>query len=253
MSPIPAGSTRPPASRPRRAVVLLPVVSADGTGPVGSRRVVRAGARGRRWRAASASGAVLLAGLPGRGRRRPGRGRAGCSSTARSARRNGAGPGAAGRDRGDTPAPGATIRAAGDELGVPTSTLRHWLREAGVRVGADGTLTGSASPAPSPAGTDKPPGMDEEEHGSGGRGTGEEPAAPASGDLPPAPAAVSGAPVQTLNELAQAGYVTRRSCRRARAHGHPALADGGMPRGTRQRLPWQHAASSSAPPARLVR
>ena len=90
----------------RRAVVLLPVVSADGTGPVGSRRVVRAGAGGRRWRAAPASGAVLLAGLPGRGRRRPGRGRAGCSSAARSARRNGAGPGAVGRDRGDTPAPG---------------------------------------------------------------------------------------------------------------------------------------------------
>lgn len=103
---------------------------------------------------------------------------------------------------------GATIRAAGDVLGVPTSTLRLWLREAGVRVGADGTLTGSASPALSPAGTGKPPGMDEEEHGSGGRGTGEELAAPAAGDLPPAPAAVSGAPVQTLNELAQAGYVT---------------------------------------------
>ena len=42
---------------------------------------------------------------------------------------------------------GATIRAAGDQLDVPTSTLRHWLREAGVRVGADGTLTAPADPA----------------------------------------------------------------------------------------------------------
>jgi hypothetical protein len=99
---------------------------------------------------------------------------------------------------------GATIRAAGDELGVPTSALRHWLREAGVRVGPDGTVTGTASPAPPPAGTDQPSGMDEKEHG-----TGERPAAPVCGDVPPpAPAAVSGEPVQTLNELAQAGYVT---------------------------------------------
>jgi hypothetical protein len=44
---------------------------------------------------------------------------------------------------------GMTIRAAGDALDVPTSTLRHWLREAGVRVGPDGTLTG---PVPEPAG-----------------------------------------------------------------------------------------------------
>jgi transposase-like protein len=49
---------------------------------------------------------------------------------------------------------GATIRAAGDELGVATSTLRHWLREAGVRVGADGTLTGSAAPPLPPSGPD---------------------------------------------------------------------------------------------------
>jgi hypothetical protein len=99
---------------------------------------------------------------------------------------------------------------------VPTSTLRHWLREAGVQVGADGTLTGTASPAASRSGTDKeppgsdrPPGTEENEHGSGGRGTAQGTAAPASADSPPpGPAAASGAPVQTLNELAQAGYVT---------------------------------------------
>src|ERR1019366_10609448 len=70
--------------------------------------------------------------------------------------------------------------------GAPRSGLQLWLREAGVRVGADGTLTGSASPAPSPAGTGKPPGMDEEEHGSGGGGAGGEPAAPGSRDVAPA-------------------------------------------------------------------
>ena len=85
---------------------------------------------------------------------------------------------------------GATIREAGDELGVPTSALRHWLREAGVRVGADGTLTGSAAPAP--------PGKDKDGAAH----------SMAAGPGPPAPAAVSGAPVQALNELAQAGYVT---------------------------------------------
>lgn len=98
---------------------------------------------------------------------------------------------------------GATIRAAGDELGVPTSTLRHWLREAGVQVGADGTLTGSAGPVPSP------PGKDHKEHDSGARGATAVPAAPTSaGGPPPAPAAIGGAPVQALNELAQAGYVS---------------------------------------------
>jgi hypothetical protein len=98
---------------------------------------------------------------------------------------------------------GATIRAAGDELGVPTSTLRHWLREAGVRVGADGTLTGSVGPAPSP------PGKDEKEDHSGASGAETGSAeSPAAGGPPPAPTAASGAPVQTLNELAQAGYVT---------------------------------------------
>jgi len=108
---------------------------------------------------------------------------------------------------------GATIRAAGDELGVPTSTLRHWLREAGVQVGADGTLTGSASAAPPPA-TDETTSHNDRgasEHGSTAGAAAPAPAgAPAaSADLPPsAPAAAGGAPVQTLNELAQAGYVT---------------------------------------------
>lgn len=96
---------------------------------------------------------------------------------------------------------GATIRAAGDRLDVPTSTLRHWLREAGVRVGADGTLTGPADPVP-------PPGMTGQGKAGGrpdtaaGRGT-----APAAGAVPPTPPIAGGSPVQALNELAQAGYV----------------------------------------------
>lgn len=98
---------------------------------------------------------------------------------------------------------GATIRAAGDELGLPTSTLRHWLREAGVRVGADGTLTGSAAPAPSP------PGNDKQEDAGGARGAAAGPETPAAaGGPPPTPAGIGGAPVQALHELAQAGFVT---------------------------------------------
>ena len=53
----------------------------------------------------------------------------------------------------------ATIRAAGDELSVPTSALRHWLREAGFRIGADGTLTESAGPAPLPGKDQKDRGL----------------------------------------------------------------------------------------------
>jgi hypothetical protein len=52
---------------------------------------------------------------------------------------------------------GMTIRAAGDALDVPTSTLRHWLREAGIRVGPDGTLTGPAPGAPTPDATRSAP------------------------------------------------------------------------------------------------
>lgn len=91
----------------------------------------------------------------------------------------------------------ATIRAAGDELSVPTSALR-WLREAGFRIGADGTLTGSAGPAP-------PPGKDQKDHGSGASGTVTAIAAPASADRPASsPAATGRVLVQELNELAQA-------------------------------------------------
>jgi hypothetical protein len=42
---------------------------------------------------------------------------------------------------------GMTVRQAGDHLEIPTSTLRHWLREAGVELGPNGTLTG---PEPAP-------------------------------------------------------------------------------------------------------
>ncbi len=96
---------------------------------------------------------------------------------------------------------GATIRAAGDQLDVPTSTLRHWLREAGVRVGADGTLTGPADPAPRPGMTGRDQG-DGEPGAAAAHG-----ASQAAGGVQPAPQATSGSPVQTLNELAQAGYV----------------------------------------------
>jgi len=101
---------------------------------------------------------------------------------------------------------GGTIRAAGDELGVPTSTLRHWLRAAGVQVGADGTLIGSASTAPPSPGPDEH--SDKSDHGSGGPRKAAGPAAQTAADAPPPAATVSRTPVQTLNELAQAGYVT---------------------------------------------
>ena len=96
---------------------------------------------------------------------------------------------------------GATIRAAGDQLEVPTSTLRHWLREAGVRVGADGTLTGPADLAP-------PRGMTGKDRGDGkpGAATGHGTLS-AAGRPRSAPPATGGSPVQALNELAQAGYV----------------------------------------------
>jgi hypothetical protein len=90
--------------------------------------------------------------------------------------------------------------------------LRHWLREAGVRVGADGTLTGSASPPPPPA-TDE--NVIHNDRDGEGNGTAPSPAASAPAGEPAAPvpagaASASGgrAPVQALNELAQAGYVT---------------------------------------------
>lgn len=90
---------------------------------------------------------------------------------------------------------GATIRAAGDELGVPTSTLRHWLREAGVRVGADGTLNGPDGPAAPRSGNEA----------SGARGAEDGGGVPATADGGPDADPTA---VQTLNELTQAGYVT---------------------------------------------
>ena len=94
---------------------------------------------------------------------------------------------------------GATIRAAGDQLDVPTSTLRHWLREAGVRVGADGTLTAPADPALGVTGKGK---VGDRPDAAAGQGT-----AATAGAVQPVPLAAGGSPVQALNELAQAGYV----------------------------------------------
>src|SRR5438132_11417393 len=74
---------------------------------------------------------------------------------------------------------GMTIRAAGDALEVPTSTLRHWLREAGARVGPDGTMTSSAQEPPVPGAGQPGP--------AGARMSGPEPvsiAAGASGSAP---------------------------------------------------------------------
>jgi hypothetical protein len=82
---------------------------------------------------------------------------------------------------------GMTIRAAGDALEVPTSTLRHWLREAGIRVGPDGTLTGPARESPVP---DAEP---ERTAGPDGR----RPAEPADH-----------ATLGELNHLVQLGYLT---------------------------------------------
>src|SRR5262249_54772392 len=74
---------------------------------------------------------------------------------------------------------GSTIRQAGDSLGVPTSTLRRWLRPAGVAVGSGGTLPGGpqTQTAPAPATT-----------------------LPTSGEAKPA--------VSVLNERAQTGKIT---------------------------------------------
>ena len=48
---------------------------------------------------------------------------------------------------------GMTVRQAGDQLEIPTSTLRHWLREAGLELGPNGTLAD-----PEPAGASDRPG-----------------------------------------------------------------------------------------------
>ncbi len=105
---------------------------------------------------------------------------------------------------------GMTIRAAGDVLEVPTSTLRHWLREAGIRVGPDGTMTSSAQEPPVPGAGQPGP--------AGARTSGPEPvsiAAGASGSAPmSAPAGKRPADpadqtaLRELNHLVQAGYLT---------------------------------------------
>jgi len=92
---------------------------------------------------------------------------------------------------------GMTIRAAGDALEVPTSTLRHWLREAGVRVGPDGTLTGA---------TQEPPAQ--EAGASAGAAAPEAPVPePAPGARQPADPADQAA-LGELNHLVQLGYLT---------------------------------------------
>ncbi|MBV9447890.1 MAG: hypothetical protein JO345_18565 [Streptosporangiaceae bacterium] len=99
---------------------------------------------------------------------------------------------------------GATIRAAGDKLGVPTSTLRHWLREAGVRVGPDGTLTGPADPATPVSAKNQ----DEHRPETASSAAATEQEAPGAAQEDPAEQRAEGkSPVQTLNELVQAGYV----------------------------------------------
>ncbi|HEY6315112.1 MAG TPA: helix-turn-helix domain-containing protein [Streptosporangiaceae bacterium] len=105
---------------------------------------------------------------------------------------------------------GMTIRAAGDALDVPTSTLRHWLREAGVRVGPDGTLTGPVQESPVPdAGRPAPTGA----HAAGTESalrdaatSGTEQTAAPDGKRPEDP---EDQPVLgELNHLVQLGYLT---------------------------------------------
>jgi hypothetical protein len=98
---------------------------------------------------------------------------------------------------------GMTIRAAGDTLEVPTSTLRYWLREAGVRVGPDGTLTGPAQEPPLPAGV----GTSATEPAMAEAGTsGAEP--PSAPDGKPTADPADQAALGELNHLVQAGYLT---------------------------------------------
>ena len=105
---------------------------------------------------------------------------------------------------------GMTIRGAGDALEVLTSTLRHWLREAGVRVGPDGTLTGPAQEARVPdagraasadAGT-----PEAEPSVADASASGTEPTSAAQGKRPADPA--DQAALGELNHLVQAGYFT---------------------------------------------
>ncbi len=103
---------------------------------------------------------------------------------------------------------GMTIRAAGDALGVPTSTLRHWLREAGVRVGPDGTLTGPAQVPPVPeTGRSAPAGASAAEPATrDASAPGTEPTSAAGAKQPADPA--DQAALGELNHLVQLGYLT---------------------------------------------
>jgi hypothetical protein len=101
---------------------------------------------------------------------------------------------------------GMTIRAAGDVLEVPTSTLRHWLREAGIRVGPDGTLTGSAA-EPSAVARSAPANEDRIESAMSGAGTAGTEVTSAPGGKRPADPADQAA-LSELNRLAQLGYVS---------------------------------------------
>jgi len=102
---------------------------------------------------------------------------------------------------------GMTIRAAGDVLEVPTSTLRHWLREAGVRVGPDGTLVGSAEEPPGPE--PRRPGSADADAGASGAELTSAPAGkqPADAGKEPADPADQAA-LRELNHLVQLGYLT---------------------------------------------
>ena len=103
---------------------------------------------------------------------------------------------------------GMTIRAAGDALDVPTSTLRHWLREAGVRVGPDGTLIGPAQQPPvAGAGREASAGPRSSAPESATVGTGAAESASASGAKRPIDPADQAALVE-LNHLVQVGYLT---------------------------------------------
>jgi hypothetical protein len=88
---------------------------------------------------------------------------------------------------------GATIRQAGDALDVPTSTLRAWLRAAGIRVGTDGTLTGGP-PTPTQAAP---------EDGADAGACGKHQKRPLAGML-----TADRPPISVLNELVQAGVLT---------------------------------------------
>ncbi|HLH59373.1 MAG TPA: hypothetical protein VKV33_09515, partial [Streptosporangiaceae bacterium] len=104
---------------------------------------------------------------------------------------------------------GMTIRSAGDVLDVPTSTLRHWLREAGVRVGIDGTLAGPAPEAPGPGPERLAPmdvGNPEAEATATDAVAADEPVLAVAGKRPADPA--DHRALAELNHLVQLGYVT---------------------------------------------